>query len=241
MVLEKKYLFFKTLRIVLDDEALARALSEKMHSYITGVSYNGNMGNGVISVRSKKTPVIDLPGRSDDDFLMSANETTRNEIRRTFKTPELSFHLPDENRMGIHKLYSELEKAGGRSMREFDYFQESIFAGAYHEQKLVAAIICYDQKPHLRVHAIISLRKSEPHLKKFISFATRRLIFELAKYGRSREYVWLDLGGVNLKDEAKAGIDSFKLSFGARLVDEHTYTYESRLFKYAGFIFNKRG
>ncbi len=234
MVIEKNYFFFKTLRVVLGDEKLREALHAKRHAYITGLSYNASLGEEEVRVKIKKTPVIDFAGRTDEDFLRAANDTTRNEIRRTFKTPELSFKIPDQNRKEIWRMYAKFERAGGRVLRKFGYFEKSFFAGAYYHEKLISAIVCYDSKPYLRVHAIVSLRKAEPELKKYISFATRRLVFELAKCARERGYTWLDLGGVNLKDEAKAGIDAFKLSFGARLIDEYTYTYKGGLFGLLG-------
>lgn len=239
MVIEKNYFFFRTLRVVLDNERLREALAARRHTYITGLSYDGSLGGTEIRINAKKTPVIDCAGKSDEDFLRGANDTTRNEIRRTFKTPELSFAVPDQNRMAIWQMYAEFERAGGRSPRGFSYFNESLFAGAYYNGALVAAIICYDGKPYLRAHAIVSLRKIETELKKYISFATRRLVFELAKFGREGRYAWLDLGGVNLQDEAKAGIDAFKLSFGARLVDEYTYMYAGRLFRFFGWFVKK--
>ena len=241
MVLEKNYLFFKTLRVALDDEKLASALLKREHAYVTGISYTPDLAGEGVTVKTKKTPIIDTKVKTDEEFLAMANDTTRNEIRRTFKISELSFRLPDENRKGICRLYGEFEKAGGRSARAFSYFRESIFAGAYYGGKLMAAIICYDAKPYVRVYAIVSLRKTEGEIRKYSSFATRRLVFELAKYAMGRGYDWLDLGSVNLKDQTKAGIDAFKLSFGARLVHEYTYTYKSKLFRYASAVFNKRG
>lgn len=234
MVVEKNYFLFKTLRVVLGDERLRKALAAKRHAYITGLSYDAHLDGEGVRLKKKKTPVIDLAGKSDEDFLRATNDTTRNEIRRTLKTPELSFAVPDQNREAIWRMYAAFERAGGRRARAFNYFDESLFAGAYYRGRLIAAIICYDAAPYLRVHAIVSLRKAEQELKKYISFATRRLVFELAKWGREGRYKWLDLGGVNLHDEAKAGIDAFKLSFGARLVDEYTYTYKSKLFRFLG-------
>jgi hypothetical protein len=147
--------------------------------------------------------------------------------------------MPDNNRTEILKLYSVFEQMGDRPARRSAYFAQSLFAGAYWQEKLIASIICYDAKPILRVNAIVSIRKGGGEEGKHVSFATRRLVFELIRYARDHGYTRLDLGGINMIDESKKGITAFKMSFGGRTIEEYTYTYKSLLFRYVTPFFYK--
>lgn len=241
MVIEKNFIFFKAARIIFDDDILQRALAEKRYTYISGISYDGTLRAEGLRIKAKKTPVIQLYGMNKETILTRFNETTRNEINRTFQMPELRFVVPDANRNEIHKLYKNFEIAGGRPPRRIDFFKESFLVGAYRNTMLIAAIIAYDTRPYLRVNAIVSVRGVNRELSKLVSFSTRRLVYELCRYGADNGYELLDLGGVNLTDETKAGITAFKMSFGGKLVDEFTYTYKSPFFSYVHSIFHKRG
>ncbi len=229
------------MRVILEDAALARALKEKKHAYITGLSYDGGLAGGDASVakKTKQTVVIEPGTMTDEEIIASFRDTTRNEVRRTFNTPEFLFVLPDSNRKEVLALYSEFEEVGERPARRAEYFAQSIFAGAYWQDKLIASIICYDAKPVLRVNAIVSVRKDASEASKYVSFATRRLVFELIKYAREHGYGQLDLGGINTTDEAKKGITAFKMSFGGATKEEYTYTYKSSLFRYVTSLFYK--
>ena len=234
MIAQKNFLFFKTLRVVLDDAALEQALAEKKHSYITGLSYRDDLarGEGEIVQKSKKTVLITPGVLGDDELIASFRDTTRNEVRRTFSLSELSIMLPDPNRNEIYKLYQQFERAGGRPTRRLEYFNRSLLTGAYWNGELIAAVICYDARPYVRVNAIVSRRKAKGDEAKFVSFATRRLVFELLRYVRDTGYTTLDLGGINETDESKKGITAFKQSFGGQVREEYTYTYKSLTFRF---------
>ncbi|MSR76130.1 MAG: peptidoglycan bridge formation glycyltransferase FemA/FemB family protein [Candidatus Ryanbacteria bacterium] len=242
MVVEKNVVLFRTLRVILDDVALAKALREKKYAYITGLSYDGSFANNDPSItkKSKQTVIIEPSEMTDEEIIASFRDTTRNEVRRTFTMPELSFVLPDSNRKGVLGLYSEFEEMGDRPARKAEYFRESLFAGAYWKGKLIASIICYDAKPVLRINAIVSVRKDGGEESKYVSFATRRLVFELIEYARNHGYRRLDLGGINTTDESKKGITAFKMSFGGVTKEEYTYTYKNSLFRYVTSLFYKR-
>lgn len=240
MVIIRRSLFFKSARVILEDELLIRLLREKRYSYISGLSYNGALAIEGSTPRSKKTVIVPLERANDEELFMQMSETTRNEIRRTFKMPELRFAVPDSQRDKIYALYKAFEVSGKRLVRSLAYFKKSIFAGAYHNDELIAAIILYDAKPVLRINAIVSRRGEGQDVRKLVSFATRRLIYELCRFGRDHEYTEFDLGGVNLSTSTKAGIAAFKMSFGGVLRDEYMYTHKSCLFHYVNSLFNKR-
>ena len=231
---------FRTIRIVLEDDILKEELKLKRYSYITGVSYGGWYDGKEIVIKSKKTPVIQLNGRSEDDVFSGFNDTTRNEIRKTEKSSQYIFKLPDINTRAILGLYKKFEIAGNRQPRASVYFRDSLFAGAYCDGVLVAAIICYNSFPYLRVHAIVSAGVEIISDRRIVSYTTRRLVWEFCQYGLKKNYAWLDLGGVNQKDPQKAGITAFKMSFGGELINEYTYTYKSLLYSYVRALFYKR-
>ncbi|MSR76484.1 MAG: peptidoglycan bridge formation glycyltransferase FemA/FemB family protein [Candidatus Ryanbacteria bacterium] len=241
MVIERSIVLFRTLRVILDDAALAGVLKAKKHAYITGLSYDPNLAGGDVSVvkKTKQTIIVEPNVMTDEEIVASFRDTTRNEVRRTFNAPELSFVLPDSNREESLKLYGEFEEMGERPARKARYFTQSLFAGAYWQGRLIASIICYDAKPVLRVNAIVSVRKDASEMSKHVSFATRRLVFELIRYARDHGYRQLDLGGINTTDEAKKGITAFKMSFGGVTKEEYTYTYKSSLFRYVTSLFYK--
>lgn len=233
MVIKQTKLFFRSARFIFEDEELKRALREKKYSYITGLSYDRSLvRNDKVSKKQKKTPVIKLEGQDLESIYRKFNDTTRNEIHKTEKMQEFRFLLSNKNNASIYGLYSDFEKRGGRPVRKKEYFKESIFAGAYFQDKLIAAIIAYDAKPYIRINAIVSADKQVFSERKYISYATRRLVWEFVGFGKERGYQWIDLGGVNLIEKEKSGIAAFKMSFGGELVDEFTYTYKSKLFRF---------
>ncbi len=229
MIFEQHKLFWRRARIILDDKALSEALKVGRHVYISGLSYDNGLGSSRVHIKTKQTTVIKLGG----DYFAKFNDTTRNEIRRMEKTPELSFHIPDENRAGIYELYRDFEVRGARYVRPQEYFSESLLCGAYLNDELIAAILCYDSYPYLRAHAIVS---SKAHLK-WKSFALRRLVFEICRYGELHKYRWVDLGAINTSDPAKAGITAFKQSFGGDVVNDYHYTYKSPIARFLGKVF----
>ena len=228
MIFEQRKFFFKTIRIILDDEVLKRTLQARSHSYITGLSYNNFPAGSEVHIKSKKTTVIEL----GDDYFKRFNDTTRNEIRRTEKVSDLSFQIPDTNRDAVYRLYRAFESEGNRIVRPAAYFHRSVFFGAYLGGELMAAILCYDAYPYMRAHAIVSSLLENSLHRKWKSFVLRRLVFEICNYGKERDYLWFDLGGVNLSDEEKAGITAFKLGFGGRMISEYTYTYKSPFLRF---------
>jgi len=107
---------------------------------------------------------------------------------------------------------------------------------AYYKGELISLILCFDSFPYLRARSICSKRLeiNDKEKYKIISNSTRRLVYEICKYGKERHYRLFDLGSMpsNLKDKKKTGIAKFKGAFGGKLEDEYTYTYKSSLYKF---------
>src|SRR3989344_9109484 len=96
MVIEQKHLFFSTLRVILDDETLKRAFQEKQYAYISGLSYNRFDFGKNVRIKEKKTAIINMENDLDTIFA-KFNDTTRNEIRKTYRMPDLAIVIEDKN------------------------------------------------------------------------------------------------------------------------------------------------
>ena len=231
MVIRRNFIFFCTIRVIFDDAMLRRVLDERRYSYITGLSYDGAFSGNGVSRKAKKTVVVNLQ-KAEEETFRAFNDTSRNEIRRTESMHEFRFAVPDSARDAIWRLYRDFESRSSRPVRAQRYFRHHLFMGAYYNDTLVAAIILYDSHPILRVNAIVARDKESFPERKYVGYATRRLIWEACKYGMLHGYELLDLGGINLTEKTKAGITAFKMSFGGELMEEYTYTYKSPVFNF---------
>ena len=91
---------------------------------------------------------------------------------------------------------------------------------------------CIEDNNVMRLAQIASMRNSDidKSLKKLISNASRRIIFEICKYCIKKNYHFFDLGIVNLTDKNKKGIVNFKMSFTDELIKTYIYRFETEKF-----------
>lgn len=238
MVIERKHLFFSTLRVILDDEVLKKAFRERRYSYISGVSYTRFHFGEDIRIKTKKTAVIDLKNDLDAIFA-KFHDTTRNEIRKTYRMPDLAIVIEDKNITTLFALHKKFERKQNRSPLSTSSFRASTFFSAYDKGELIACIACYHNARYTRVRAIFSARlfeKNDKEKYRVIAYATRRLVWEACQYGKRKGNVLFDLGALNLADPKKKHITDFKSGFGGEIVDEYTYTYESSFFRLLRFF-----
>lgn len=241
IIKRRKFLFFTSTRIILDDDALNRAFTEKNDSYITGISYNKFDFGSDVKVNPKQTIVIDL-NRDLDDIMKSFNETARRYIRKSYEIDQLSIVARDDNLKDAYKVYKNFTLAQKRTPHSFSYFSNgSIFFNAYLNGEIISSVGCYDSKPYLRAWAICSkrLEAQDKGLYKIIGYASRRLFYEICKYGKENGYTTVDLGGYNVK-AAKTGIAQFKSSFGGLVASDYTYSYKTPLLRIAMRFFKRR-
>lgn len=237
MLIEHKRPVLSSARIILDDELLRRAMRDKSYAYVTAISHHRfDFGPGV-SVKPKKTIVVHLGGMTPEKLLQTFNETSRNEIRRTFSMADLAIRR-DTNLDVAYDLYARFERAQGRTPQHKESFLKSRIWCAYLDGRIISAIACYDSKPILRVRAIYSTRLWEKDKNRYAltGFITRRLVYEICAYGIKNGYTGVDMGAANFKDSTKQGVTKFKSSFGGEVVDEYTYTYKSKLFRFIKLI-----
>ena len=233
MITESKKIIFKTASVVFDDELALKLAKEKKYDSLTILSYN-DLDLAGFSETRKKTPVIHLDKKTPEDILAGFNSTVRNEVRKTFKINELDFVEGPQYFDDAYELYKKFEYGQGRtpfSKKEMRAFRPFV---AYFKKQPVSLMFCYDIFPFLRARSICSLRMEteDKEMYRMIAYASRRLVFEICRYGWERGYKWFDLGSINLESANKSSIALFKSFFKGEIIEEHTYFYKTALFHF---------
>lgn len=233
MILTAKKLFFKTIFIVFEDEKIKETLASGRYDSVVGITRTDlqiPLG-GRVGRRDKTTAVIDL-ARTEDELFTAMNDTTRNEIRRTYKMTDLKIVEKDANRSGVYDVYAKFEYSQGRVPFPESNMKDCVIFSAYFKGELISSAYLDVGGNALRIRYLFSkrLKTEDTELYKTIGFAGKRLIWEMCVWGKKNNFASLDLATVNLTDTAKAGITKFKMSFGGRLAPEYSYVYKSKLF-----------
>lgn len=227
--MEISILGFKYVRLILEKINLSQIEElKRKYSYLYIVTYKKIPLSG-FNILCRKTAVIDL-SQGLEQIFQKFNKTTRNEIRKTERITNLHFVILDNNFNEAYNLYRKVKRKDGVVPEPKSDFKECKFFNAYLKDRMIVSIACYNQNKILRLKSIVSLRKMREFDKRIMGYATRRLIWEICKYGKANGYRKLDLGNVNLTDPTKAGIAKFKISFGGDLVDNYIYRYETKIF-----------
>lgn len=233
MIYEKNKIFFRSLRILYQEENLENLLDKNKYDDITVISYEPlNLEKQGFGLMRKKLANILLDGTIDEISGRFARRTWQ-EITKTEKIPGLEFKINDPDSKSTYKLYAEFERAQGRKPWGVDSFSGVINFNAYYNGELIAAVPCYNLFPYLQVRAIFSKRLnvsegSNKEMYKLIGSATRRLIFEICKFGKEKNYAFVGLGSVNYSTPQKSNVAQFKMFFGSTEGDEYTYIYKSK-------------
>lgn len=234
MIQEKNKLLFRSLRVLYQNENLKELLNKNKYDFITVISYNKlGLEKEGYSLKHKKIANIALNGTTGE-ILERFSRRTKQEIMATYKINKFEVRIPDLNFKETYKLYKNFERAQGRKPWRKESFDRVINFNAYYRGELIASVPCYNLAPYLQVRAIFSKRltngNENKEIYKLIGSATRRLIFEICKYGKENSYRFVGLGSVNYSTLQKANVANFKMFFGSELGDEYTYTYKSSKF-----------
>lgn len=219
-----------SLRVLYQKENLSELLDKNNYDLMTVISYvDLGLESMGFKLRHKKLANIYLDGTLEE-ILNRFTRTTRQEVQQTYDISDLVFKIGDPDIETTYNLYRNFEKAQGRKPWGKETFSDTINFNAYYKGELVASVPCYDLNPYLQVRAIFSKRLNieDKVLYKIIGKATRRLIFEICKYGKERGCEFVSLGSVNYGTAQKSNVADFKMFFGPRLGDEYTYIYRSR-------------
>ena len=237
----KKKLWFKNLWIFFEDGLYVKSLSEGKFAQITAISYNRHDApthRGIVRIREKTTACIDLTA-SVEEILKRMNDTTRNEIRRSLKNPDISCKQIGGFDAVIYSLYSLFEKAQGRKpMKKSEFGLYRYFICSYKDEPF-SVVSVIEAAPYLRVRSIFSKRLEvgsrgsgigqsgldDHETGKIISQASRRTFYEICSWGHENSFVSLDMASVNFNNPATANITKFKMSFGGVVRNEYTHIY----------------
>ncbi|MDP2812695.1 MAG: hypothetical protein Q8O32_03310 [bacterium] len=233
MIIISKKLFLKNVLVLFEDDKVPEIIKNGHYSRVIVSSYNKLDLEG-FSLKIKTTALIDLDQDLETIF-SKFSDTTRNEIRKTYKNQGLSFQFLKSISEEVHQLYKEFEYLQGRVPVGKKNLKNCLFFGAYYNNELISGIYVMALGKYLRIRSIFSRRlKLEDKEKiKVISNASRRIVWEIVQWGRKNSYQCLDLASVNFKNPKTANITKFKMSFAGRVVEEYTYTYNSALYKTA--------
>lgn len=233
MILEDRKLFFHTTFLIFEDEKVLETFGLSKYSSVVAISRTDFEELSKFK-RTKTTSVISLKDSLEDIF-RSFNDTTRNEIRKTEKTPDLNFAREDKDTSSIYDLYKKFERAQGRVPFPRSNMKDCIIFSAYFKGELISSIYVDKGGKDLRLRYVFSKRLDVApghELYKIISNSTRRLVWEIIIWGKENDFAALDMATVNMTDKDKEGITKFKMSFGGELMPEYTYIYKSKLFSF---------
>ena len=212
------------------EDAIVTPSLERRYSSVVAISYELIDLPGW-TVRVKTTALIDLTD-SPDAIFSKFNDTTRNEIRRTLKNDDFQSVHGDEWFERSYRLYSEFEHSQSRLPVSKDELHSLEFFGVAYKGELVSGMYVMASGNFLRIRSIVSKRLAtgSKEMYKVVSNASRRVIWDICKWGTAGGYESLDLGSVNFENPVTANITNFKMSFKGPVIDEYTYLWKSKPF-----------
>ena len=227
----------KYIRLVLDEVNPQKIESlKKDYDYIVIYVYKKPDIND-FDIKEQIISIIDL-SQNPNDIFKKFKKNTRNEIHKTEKIKELRFKNLDDDFNGSYKFYKKIKKRDNAIPDIKKEFLGCLFFNTYLNDKIIVSISVYDTGQVLRLKHIVSSRKKDNFDSRLAGYATRRIIWEIIKYGKKNNYKKLDLAGVNLSDPSKTGIAEFKQSFGGEIITNYICRHETKKFKFFRKIIN---
>lgn len=232
MIISQKKLFFHTASIILEDEKISELFRSNKYSSIVALSYQ-KLDLPEFTSFSKPTLCIDLR-KTEEEIMQGFNDTTRNEIRKTYKDEKLHIVMKDTVDIEFYNLYRNFEFSQGRVPTSIESLSGMLCFGAYIGGELVSGLYVIQSQPYLRIRSIFSKRLvvEQKEIYKQIAYATRRLVWEVCLWGKARNFISLDMASVNISNPKTESIARFKMSFGKDLSDEYIYIYKSATFAF---------
>ena len=161
---------------------------------------------------------------------MKSSSIEENDVEKNYRVRVIKCL---ENFEKIYEVYQKFESDRDwiPTLKE-EMARHHIFT-AYYKDRLISAVTCYQHDGILRIARIFSARLEEDSDfdKRFVGYASRRVFFEVCKYGQANGYKKFDLSGVNFDDPTKAGLTRFKQSFGGPITDVYVCKYMTKDFR----------
>ncbi len=154
---------------------------KKTYSYIHIYSFTKENLPG-FRLRIQRTPIFDL-SQDEDEIFKKFNDTCKKHIRRGERNPDLTLVLLDGDIAGSYTLYKRVKSHEGAPpdlQREFD---NCLFFNAYLRGEMIVTMSFYDNGEVIRAKHIASVRKEKTEDAKTVAQASRRLNWEVMKWG----------------------------------------------------------
>ncbi len=194
-----------------------------IHAYVFAKEYLPGF-----DMRVQRTPIFDL-SQDLEVLFKKFNDTCKKHIRRGERNADLKLVALDGDITTSYALYKRVKSQEGVSPDLEREFESCIFFNAYLGSEMIVTMSFYDNGEIIRAKHIASIRKEKAEDAKIVAHASRRLNWEVMKWGKSQGRKLFDLGGIT-DDPAKVGIREFKQSFGGDEVDVSIYRYATPLF-----------
>ena len=220
-IAEKKRFGLKTLSIILDDDAARAAVHDHRYARISVLSLNKLDLPGFRMIQSKETGLIELH-KNLDEIMAGFSSTARNEIRRTMtEDSPYTFRFSPHITREAYDLYLDFEKQLHRVTFPFATFNSCWEIAALKGEAVVSVMWVYDSSPVARVRHIFSIR----HTDKTVSYANRRVMYEVVKHCKEQGCTAVDLAGIVPYSQ------DFKWSFHPTIVRDYAYVRSSLLYR----------
>lgn len=229
MIVKQQRLWFAAIYMMLEDEKISEIVRGHHYGRISILSYRRH-DLPKFRVKEKPTSIIDLT-KTQEMLWSSMSKTTRNEINRTLREDAYAVQLGDANFDAVYDLYEAFEYARGAAPLSRAFMSHGIPCSISYAGHRIAGVFVNTAPGKLRVQAIFSLRhNADAELRRRISNASRRLIWEIVRWGKEKGYASLDLASINESTPEAAAIAAFKKSFGGQTITEYLHVYRSPLF-----------
>lgn len=201
---------------------------KKKYHYIHLYSFKKENIPPDFHVLIQRTLIFDLSSDLEEIF-NNFNDTCKKHIRRGERDADLTLIALDDNVTASYALYEKVKRQEGARPDIKREFKNCIFFNAYFKNEMIVTMSFYDNGEVIRAKHIASLRKEKGEYAKIIAHASRRLNWEVMKWGKAQGRKVFDIGGIT-DDPAKTGIREFKQSFGGAGADVYIYRYTTPIF-----------
>ena len=183
------------------------------------------------------TPIVELT-KPLEDLILACNDTTRNEIRKAEKNPDIRIDIcayGDQRFIEAYEVFRNHESAQGRKPYPIESFSGYWFIVASYLDEVISCVSFLALSDLLRIRSISSkrLQTDDKEKKKIVSNSSRYVIWKLIEFGHEAGYSKLDMAYVSGGASEKLGIDAFKMGFGGEVVSDYTFSYRSPWIKLA--------
>ena len=218
-----RYAKLLTSRISLDE--LAKLKKKYRYLYICSFA---DPGDRELACTTQKTLILDLT--LDPEKLFSGfNDTCKKHIRRAQKNSLLEVRALDNDFEGSYALYKNIKSMEGVKPDIRREFKNCIFFNAYYKGNMIVTASFDDNGEIIRAKHIASTRKLIGEESKIVAHANRLINWEVCEWGHANGRKVFDLAGIT-DDPAKAGIRTFKESFGGMPSEIYRLRYETPIF-----------